>query len=338
MATSTPTRDAYAHAPRPSKKEPTDERRQLWRSRLWRFDDKASPYAYIAPFFLIFGAFGLYPLLYTGWIALHRVSMTGLDSMEWVGWENFDKILNDPEFWTSVSNTFLIGVISTVPQLLMALGLAHLLNYRLRASTFWRTIILTPYATSVASAALVFALVFRADGGLLNWTLGLVGFDPVNWANGHWTSKLAISIIVIWRWTGYNALIYLAAMQAVPNDLYEAASLDGASRWQQFRKVTIPSLRPTILFTIVISTIGSMQLFGEPLLLEGGALGATGGNENQYETLSIYLYNYGWNLGHLGPAAAVAWAMLALLLLIAAANWIVGRFLRTSAVRPGAPS
>ncbi len=147
---------------------------------------------------------------------------------------------------------------------------------------------------------------FRADGGLLNWTLGLVGFDPVNWANGHWTSKLAISIIVIWRWTGYNALIYLAAMQAVPNDLYEAASLDGASRWQQFLKVTIPRCGRRSCSPLVISTIGSMQLFGEPLLLEGGALGATGGSENQYETLSIYLYNYGWNLGHLGPAAAVA--------------------------------
>ncbi|WSP52077.1 sugar ABC transporter permease [Streptomyces sp. NBC_01243] len=302
--------------------------RQAWRSRLWRFDDKASPYAYIAPFFLVFGALGLYPLLYTGWIALHRVEMISLDRTEWVGWENFSRILQDPEFWTTVGNTFVIGVISTVPQLLVALGLAHLLNYKLRASTFWRTVILTPYATSVASAALVFALVFRADGGLLNWALDFIGLGDTNWANGHWSSKIAISVIVIWRWTGYNALIYLAAMQAVPSDLYEAASLDGASRWQQFRNVTIPALRPTILFTIVISTIGSMQLFGEPLLLEGGTIGAQGGNEHQYETLSVYLYNYGWKLGHLGPAAAVAWAMLALLLLIAAINWLVGRSVR----------
>jgi cellobiose transport system permease protein len=120
-------------------------------------------------------------------------------------------------------------------------------------------------------------------------------------------------------------------MQAVPTDLYEAASIDGASRWQQFRKVTIPALRPTILFTIVISTIGSMQLFGEPLLLQGGTLGAVGGSEHQYETLSIYLFNYGWKLQHLGPAAAVAWAMLVLLLLIALINWIVSRFVRKSA-------
>ncbi|MGW5656623.1 carbohydrate ABC transporter permease [Streptomyces humi] len=329
MATTTPTRGAPTPPAGGSGTAPNG--RGTWRSRLWRFDDLASPYAYIAPFFLVFGAFGLYPLLYTGWIALHRVEMTSLSTSEWVGFDNFTKILQDSEFWTAVTNTFLIGVISTVPQLLVALGLAHLLNYKLRASTFWRTVVLTPYATSVATAALVFALVFRADGGILNWVLHFVGIGNTDWGNGEWTSKIAISVIVIWRWTGYNALIYLAAMQAVPADLYEAASIDGATRWQQFRKVTIPSLRPTILFTIVISTIGSMQLFGEPLLLQGGTLGSTGGNEHQYETLSIYLYNYGWKLGHLGPAAAVAWAMLALLLLIALINLIVGRFLRKNA-------
>ncbi|KPC85025.1 carbohydrate ABC transporter permease [Streptomyces mutomycini] len=331
MAITTPDRSAHGSQRGGRAPKPMTPSRQAWRTRLWRFDDKASPYAYIAPFFLVFAAFGLYPLVYTGWIALHKVEMTGLDQMEWVGWENFSTILQDSEFWTAVTNTFVIGVISTVPQLMIALGLAHLLNYKLRASTFWRTVILTPYATSVASAALVFALVFRADGGLLNWVLGFFGAGETNWVNGHWTSNIAIAIIVIWRWTGYNTLIYLAAMQAVPSDLYEAASLDGASRWQQFRNVTIPALRPTILFTIVISTIGSMQLFGEPLLLEGGTNGATGGTENQYETLSIYLYNYGWNLGHLGKAAAVAWAMLVLLLLIAAINWLVGRFVRKTA-------
>ncbi|WP_329295973.1 carbohydrate ABC transporter permease [Streptomyces sp. NBC_01455] len=332
MATSPPTPGAYASKPDGPGTTLAGRGHQPWRTRLWRFDDMASPYAYIAPFFLIFGAFGLYPLLYTGWIALHRVEMTNLDQSQWVGWDNFAKILQDSEFWTAVFNTFVIGVISTVPQLLVALGLAHLLNYKLRASTFWRTLILTPYATSVATAALVFALVFRADGGLLNWVLHFVGFDNTDWGNGKWTSKIAISVIVIWRWTGYNALIYLAAMQAVPTDLYEAASIDGATRWQQFRKVTIPSLRPTILFTIVISTIGSMQLFGEPLLLQGGTLGSIGGSEHQYETLSIYLFNYGWKLGHLGPAAAVAWAMLVLLLLIALINWVVARFMRKSTV------
>ncbi|CAM5668081.1 6-phospho-beta-galactosidase [Streptomyces antimycoticus] len=161
---------------------------------------------------------------------------------------------------------------------MMALGIAHLLNYRLRASMFFRVAILTPYATSVAAATLVFALLFGRDYGMINWVLGLVGLDGIDWQNGTWTSQIAVSTIVIWRWTGYNALIYLAAMQAVPNDLYESAALDGASRWEQFLHVTIPSLRPTILFTVVVSTIGATQLFGEPLLFNtaGTATGVDG--------------------------------------------------------------
>jgi cellobiose transport system permease protein len=122
---------------------------------------------------------------------------------------------------------------------------------------------------------------------------------------------------VTWRWTGYNALIYLAAMQAVPTDLYEAAALDGASRWRQFLSVTIPSIRPTILFTIIVSTIGATQLFGEPLIY-GGGVGVSGGSAHQYQTLSLYMYEKGWATGELGQASAVAWVMLLLLLLIGA--------------------
>ena len=123
---------------------------------------------------------------------------------------------------------------------------------------------------------------------------------------------------------GRYTLIYLAAMQAVPTDLYEAASIDGATRWQQFRKVTIPSLRPTILFTIIVSTIGATQLFGEPLMF-GGGVGVTGGTDHQYQTLSLYLYDKGWNTGELGQASAIAWVMLLILLLIGAVNLLIVR-------------
>lgn len=328
MATTTPARGA--HTP-PSGAVGAPTGRSTWRTRLWRLDDKASPYAYIAPFFLVFGAFGLYPLLYTGWIALHRVEMTSLDQSEWVGWDNFAKILQDSEFWTAVANTFIIGVISATPQLLMALGLAHLLNYKLRATTFWRTVVLTPYATSVATAALVFSLVFRVDGGLLNWLLHFVGFDDINWANGHWTSKIAISIIVIWRWTGYNALIYLAGMQSIPQELYEAAEMDGASKWRQFFHVTLPGLRPTIVFTVIVSTIGATQLFGEPLLFEGSI---SGGISHQYQTLGLYMYEQGWGFFHLGRAAAIAWVMFLLIVVLVGVNALLAyRRSRKEAVR-----
>ncbi|MEU3303901.1 sugar ABC transporter permease [Streptomyces sp. NPDC006678] len=316
--------------PSPTADAAAAERRRARRSRWYRRDVRWSPYAFVAPFFVFFAAFGLFPLLYTGWASLHRVELTAPTDMEWVGLRNFSRLLEDEFFWNALKNTFTIGVISTVPQLLIALGIAHLLNYRLRASMFFRVAALTPYATSVAAATLVFVLLFGRDYGMINWALGLAGIDPVDWQNGEWTSQIAVSTIVIWRWTGYNALIYLAAMQAIPNDLYESAALDGASRWQQFVHVTVPSLRPTILFTCVVSTIGATQLFGEPLLFNGGA-GATGGADHQFQTLGLYLYEQGWVNLHLGRASAIAWTMFLILLVIGAVNWLLVRRLRKSA-------
>ncbi len=300
------------------------DRPDRWRSRLHRWDLRYSPYAFVAPFFLFFAAFGLFPLLYTGWASLHRVELTSPDRMEWAGLHNYVRLLDNDFFWNALRNTATIGVLSTVPQLLMALGLAHLLHYRLRAATFWRVALLTPYATSVAAATLVFVLLYGRDYGMVNWALDAAGIGPVDWQNGTWSSRLAVSSIVIWRWTGYNALIYLAAMQAVPDELYESAALDGASRARQFVHITVPALRPTILFTVVVSTIGATQLFGEPLLF-GGAGGQKGGASHQFQTLGLYLYEQGWFNYHLGRASAVAWAMFLLLLLIAAVNLLVVR-------------
>ncbi|MFE9684208.1 carbohydrate ABC transporter permease [Streptomyces sp. NPDC002701] len=300
-----------------------------WRSRLYRWDMKASPYAFIAPFFIFFGAFGLVPLLYTAWYSLHNVQLSNLDQQTWVGLDNYKNLMSSDFFWGALENTFTIGVISTVPQLVMAIGIAHLLNYKLRGSTVWRVVMLTPYATSVAAATLVFVLLYSWDGGMINWLLDFVGVDPVNWRESDWGSQFAVSSIVIWRWTGYNALIYLAAMQAIPADLYESAALDGAGRWQQFRHVTIPMLRPTILFTVVVSTIGATQLFGEPLLF-GGVSGSKGGSEHQYQTLGLYMYDQGWIIGNLGKASAIAWTMFLILLIVAAINLLITRRLRKS--------
>ncbi|MFF7178549.1 ABC transporter permease subunit [Streptomyces sp. NPDC008121] len=293
-----------------------------WRSRMYRWDLRLSPYAFVAPFFLTFAAFGLFPLLYTGWLSLHRVELGG--DAQWRGLDNYTALTDSEFFWNALGNTFTIGVVSTVPQLLMALGLAHLLNYKLRGRGFFRVAVLAPYATSIAAATLVFAQLFNTDYGLINTVLGWAGFDPVDWESSKWPSQIAISTIVTWRWTGYNALIYLAAMQAVPQDLYEAAALDGASRWRQFLSVTIPSIRPTILFTIIVSTIGATQLFGEPMIF-GGSLGISGGSGNQFQTLSLLMYEKGWVTGALGQASAIAWVMLLLLLLIGAVQRLVSR-------------
>ncbi|MCM2423157.1 carbohydrate ABC transporter permease [Streptomyces sp. RKAG293] len=289
------------------------------RTRLLR---GVSPYVYIAPFFTLFAAFGLFPLIYTAYVSLYRVELQTPDQMEWRGLDNYTALLSDSYFWTALRNTFSIGVLSTVPQLLMALGLAHLLNYKLRGRTFLRVAVLLPYATSVAAATLVFAQLFGRDFGLINWALGLVGFSPVDWQSGTVASQIAVSTIVTWRWTGYNALIYLAGMQSIPGELYEAAQIDGASRWRQFLHVTLPGLRPTILFTVVVSTIGATQLFGEPLLFEGSI---SGGISHQYQTLGLYMYEQGWGYFHLGRAAAIAWIMFVLILLLVSVNAAVAR-------------
>ncbi|WP_405721408.1 sugar ABC transporter permease [Streptomyces sp. NBC_01537] len=281
-----------------------------------------SPYSYVAPFFALFAAFGLFPLIYTAYVSLYRVELQTPNAMEWRGFGNYTALFADDYFWTALRNTFTIGVISTVPQLLMALGLAHLLNYKLRGRTFFRVAMLLPYATSVAAATLVFAQLFGRDFGLINWLLSLVGVSPVDWQSGTWTSQIAVSTIVVWRWTGYNALIYLAGMQSIPADLYEAAELDGASRWKQFLHVTLPGLRPTILFTVVVSTIGATQLFGEPLLFEGSV---SGGISHQYQTLGLYMYEQGWGYFHLGRAAAIAWVMFVLIVLLVVVNSAVVR-------------
>ncbi|MCX5195460.1 sugar ABC transporter permease [Streptomyces sp. NBC_00249] len=293
---------------------PAAARRRSWSA--------LSPYAYVAPFFTLFAAFGLFPLLYTAFVSLYRVELQTPGEMRWRGFGNYTALLSDTYFWLALRNTFTIGVLSTVPQLAMALGLAHLLNHKLRARTFFRTAMLLPYATSVAAATLVFAQLFGRDFGLVNQLLSLAGVGPVDWQSGTLASQLAVSSIVVWRWTGYNALIYLAGMQTIPEELYEAAELDGASRWRQFVHVTLPGLRPTIVFTTVVSTIGATQLFGEPLLFEGSV---SGGISHQYQTLGLYLYEQGWGFFHLGRAAAVAWVMFLLILLLVGANALAAR-------------
>ncbi|MGW0120283.1 carbohydrate ABC transporter permease [Streptomyces sp. NPDC003327] len=292
-----------------------------------RLRSRSAPYVLVAPFFLLFGAFGLFPLVATVWTSLFRVELTAPEAREWVGLHNYARLLHDEFFWNALFNTAAIGVLATVPQLLLALGVAHLLDVRLRGRLAFRVVALAPYATSVAAATLVFALLFGRDQGMVNWALGLVGIAPVDWQNGPWASKVAVSSIVIWRWTGYNALIYLAAMQTVPRELYEAAALDGASRWRQFLHVTLPGLRPALLFTVLVSTIGATQLFGEPLLFNSGA-GASGGADHQYQTLGLYLYEQGWLNLHLGRAAAIAWAMLLILVVVFGAARLLRPVLR----------
>ncbi|MGH3758489.1 carbohydrate ABC transporter permease [Actinophytocola sp.] len=309
---------------------PPSPRRQAWRSRLYRLDVKGSPYLYVLPFFGLFAVFGLFPLIYTAVISTTSWSprRPGSEDVS-VGLDNYTALFGDANFHNALINTFGIGLVSTVPQLLLALGIAHLLNYRLRGRLFLRMGVLIPYITSVAAVALIFNQVFARDFGLLNWVLQPFVDSPVDWRAETWSSWLAVSAMVTWHWTGYNALIYLAAMQTVPYELYESASIDGASKWQQFRYVTIPSLRPTIIFTVIVSTIGALQLFAEPFLFDT-TRNNNGGSERQFQTVVLYLYQQFWTNGRYGYAAAIAWTLFLVTVVIALVNFLLVRRIRSA--------
>jgi cellobiose transport system permease protein len=298
-------------------------------SRWHRVDRKFSPYLYIAPFFVVFGIFGLFPLIYTGWVSLTgwRVDQPGSED-KFVGLANYTRLLQDQFFWNALKNTVMIGLISTVPQLLLALGLAHLLNYRLRGRTFFRMGVLVPNVTSVAAVTIIFVQLFGRDYGLVNYLLHFFGVERLDWQAGTWSSWIAISLIVTWRWTGYNALIYLAGMQAIPFELYESAAIDGASRWRQFRSITVPMLRPTILFTVIVSTIGALQLFGEPLLFNVSQTPSSGGSQHQFQTMAVYTYEQFWDNFKYGYGAALSWAMFLVIVVIVGINLMLARRLR----------
>jgi cellobiose transport system permease protein len=303
--------------------------RQSLSVRLRKLDVSASPYLYIAPFFVIFLGFGLFPLAYTFYVSLNHWEL-GATTHQWVGLENYTKLLKDSYFWNSLRNTGSIWVLSTVPQLLVALGLAHVLNRRLRLRTLFRVGMVAPIVTSVVAVGIIFAQLFGRDFGLVNWLLHFVGVGPIDWQVGPWTSHPAIAVMIIWRWTGYNALLYLAALQAVPRELYEAAAIDGATSGQQFRKITIPMLRPTIIFTVIVSTIYGMQVFAEPLMFDNNPGALTGGASREFQTVVMYLYENGWRNLQFGYAAAVAWMLFIVIVFFVLLNYGLTRRIRST--------
>ena len=306
---------------------PRRGRMMAWR----RLDPKVSPYLYIAPFFFIFGVFGLFPLGYTAWVSLTDRNLLN-PAANFIGLHNYALLIHDSYFWNAVENTFGIWVLSTVPQLCLALLIAHVLNAQMRVRMFFRMSVLLPQVTSLVAVALIFTQMFGHQYGFVNYLLGLVGIHHVYWEAGRLTSWIALSVMVTWRWTGYNALLYLAAMQSIPWDLYEAAAVDGARRWRQFIHVTVPMLRPTIIFTVIISTIGGLQLFTEPYEFQPLKQAGTGGSDRQYQTVAMYLYEkaFGSSQFKFGYASAIAWSLFLLIMFISLVNFLIIRRIRSA--------
>ncbi|WP_369369656.1 carbohydrate ABC transporter permease [Promicromonospora sp. Populi] len=302
-------------------------RRLGFSQRLGRWDVKLSPYLYISPFFILFAVTGLFPLGYTAFVSLHEWSLLGGQG-EFVGLQNFTDVLSQPDFWKSLANTLSIFVLSSVPQVIVAVTIAALLDQNLRSATFWRMGVLIPYVVAPVAVSMIFGRLYADQYGLINSLLGLIGLDPVAWHGDRLASHVAIASIVNYRWVGYNALIFLAAMQAVPRDLYEAAVIDGAGRVRQFFSITVPQIRATIIFVVITSTIGGLQIFDEVRMYDATGLG---GPDRNWMTTVLYLYDVAWGNQHsLGRASAVAWMLFLLIVVIGMVNFLITRQISTS--------
>lgn len=301
-----------------------------FRSRLNKLEYKWSPYIYIAPFFMVFAITGLFPLIYTAWVSLHNWHLIG-GNQGFVGVDNYVSVIQQETFWISLRNTFSIFLLSSIPQIVTAIFIAYMLNTNLRAKTFWRMGVLLPYIVAPVAVSLIFSKIFADQSGMVNAILGVVGIDAINWhADALW-SHIAIATMVNFRWTGYNALIVLAAMQAIPADLYEAATVDGAGRARQFFSITIPQLKSTLVFVILTSTIGGLQIFDEPRMFDtsGG-----GGSDHQWLTQTMYLYDLGWGpQKSFGKAAAVAWILFLIIIVFAGINYVLTQQISSSGMK-----
>jgi len=279
-------------------------------------------YLAISPFYVLFAVFMLGPVLFSLYLAFHK--WDGLGPMQFVGLRNFRFMLEDDLFWQSLTNTFAIWFLSTVPMLLIALILAAMLNSAVRFASFYRIAYFIPNVTSLVAVAIFFGSVFANQVGLINVILGWLHIPAVTWMSGNFTIKLVIASLITWQWTGYNAIIYLAGMQAIPSELYEAARIDGAGPVQCFRSITLPLLRPIILFTVIMSSIGGMQTFTEPQVLFGSVDATnpdTGGPGHAGLTTALYMYREAFDFGQFGYGAAIAWALFLVLLLFTIINW-----------------
>jgi cellobiose transport system permease protein len=272
-------------------------------------------YLAISPFFVLFAVFGLYPVLYSLFLALQR--WDGVGPMKFVGLGNFQFLVTDPVFWDSIGNTLVIWVMSTVPMTALALLIAVGLHSSIRFKGAFRIAYFLPNVTSIVAMSLVFGSIFSSEFGILNWFLGLLGIDPVQWLTDPWAIRGAISIMIVWRWAGYNAIIFLAGLQALPSDVYEAARVDGAGPVRTFFRITLPLLRPVLLFSVVMSAISGLQIFTESQIL----LGNRGGPDEAGMTMVLYFYNNAFVNSDFGYGAAIAWGIFVVVVLFAILNW-----------------
>jgi multiple sugar transport system permease protein len=283
--------------------------------RRHRFNQNLIGWGFALPFVLIFAIFMAGPIAASAILSFTDFGLADLRNpigTSFIGVENYVQLFGDPKFWTALFNTAYFVVVGVPATLILGLAAALALDRGIsRFRTLFRVGYYLPVVTSIVAIAVVWRFVLNPDQGLLNLLLGSIGVDGPNWLADPVLAMPSIIAMAVWRNIGFAMVIFLAGLQTIPRELYEAASIDGANRWNQFRNVTVPLLRPTILFITVITTIGYLQLFEEPFVMTGG------GPLDKTLSISMYMYQQGFQFFHQGYAAAIAWILFVIVAIVA---------------------
>lgn len=303
-----------------------DPPRESLRSRLWFWQQKAAPYLFVAPFVLLFLVFMVYPLARSLILSFYKTA--GPRARQFTGLGNYVFLATDVLFWRAVVNTLYYTVVFLALQIPASLGLALLLNNpRLRLRNLFRFAFFSSYLVGGVFVAVIFYLLLAQRHGLVNRAIGAVTpyGTEINWLGDARLAMPAVIIASLWLSVGYGMIYFLAALQAVDRDLYEAANVDGAGPWRQFLHITLPGIRPVMVFLILVGTIGALQLFELPYVLfttQGDGSGPNGAAL----TIVMYLYQQGFITGDIGYAAAIGWVLTVMIFAVALVQLRATRF------------
>nr|AAD33665.1 putative integral membrane protein [Thermus brockianus] len=261
---------------------------------------RIAPFLFLTPYALLFAVFWAWPIAYSLYLSFLNTRVYPWRLEVGVNW---GRLLQDPFFWTALKNTLFILLVQVPLMLALALLALALNSALLRAKGFFRFAFFAPVVVGAVAYSAVFRLLFNTEFGAVNALLRTLGHPGYDWLYAPGPAMAVIIIALTWRWTGYNAIILLAGLQSIPKELYEAAALDGAGPWQRFWHVTLPGIRPVLLFALILSIIGTLQLFTEPFLITGGGPG------NATMTLGVYLYQQGFRSFNFGYASAIAYTV-----------------------------
>jgi ABC-type sugar transport system permease subunit len=261
----------------------------------------------------LYAVFGFFPLVYGLWLSFHK--WDGISPMEWTGLANYAKLLTDDIWWYAIYNTIWLFFAATVPQLIIALLLAFIINSNfIKGKDFFRAAFFAPNVASTVAVSLIFISLFGTRYGMLNYALSFFGVEQIDWLGSAAWIKPAIALVTIWQWTGYSMIIFLAGLQSINQELYEAARVDGARTRDIFWHITLPLLRPVIVFQVILSIIGAMQNFDIPVMLAGGTQSSSpGGTDRAGLTANVLLYWTAFKYTQFGYASAMSFVLFFLI-------------------------